>query len=248
MDDATNEESDTIKKRFGRMRFAVGCPVSQEFKKAVRELSEKEWQPLDTDAEGRLLPGGREWAEVCFVPGAIGHKKRGREYRYLATRRALRDPFLPELVEQRDLPFPVMSWAKRQYKVFALVSNLEWEGDKIVAWHDERCGQGEQMHAVLKNDLAGGRFPSGKFGANAAWWWFAVLAYNVQSAIKRLVLPSTMKTWRMKAIRFHLLHLPARVMHHANRLVIRLSAKSPALEIILQARRRILFLASILSG
>lgn len=248
MDDAANERSDAIKRRFGRMRFAVGCPVSQEFKRALRELSEKDWLPLDQDAEGRLLPGGREWAEVCFVPGAIGHKKRGREYRYLATRRALRDPFLPGMEEQRELPFPVMTWAKRQYKVFALATNLEWAGDKIIVWHDERCGQGEQMHAVLKNDLAGGRFPSGKFGANAAWWWFAVLAFNVQSAIKRLVLPTPMKTWRMKAIRFHLLHLPARVMHHANRLVIRLTSKSSTLEMILQARQRISCLAAILSG
>ena len=34
------------------------------------------------------------------------------------------------------------------------------------------------MHGVLKDDLAGGRLPSGLFGANAAWWAIAVLSFN----------------------------------------------------------------------
>jgi hypothetical protein len=28
----------------------------------------------------------------------------------------------------------------------------------------------EQVHLVMKEDLAGGKLPSGKFGVNAAWW------------------------------------------------------------------------------
>ena len=40
------------------------------------------------------------------------------------------------------------------------------------------CGKGEEVHGVLKDDLAGGRLPSGLFGANAAWWAIAVLAFN----------------------------------------------------------------------
>ena len=38
------------------------------------------------------------------------------------------------------------------------------------------CGKGEEVHRVLKEDLAGGRLPSGQFGVNAAWWAIAVLA------------------------------------------------------------------------
>lgn len=32
---------------------------------------------------------GVEWAEVCYVPGAIGHSKKGPEYRYSAKREVL---------------------------------------------------------------------------------------------------------------------------------------------------------------
>ncbi|MEW6419484.1 MAG: hypothetical protein AB1480_15450 [Nitrospirota bacterium] len=38
----------------------------------------------------------------------------------------------------------------------------------------QRCGKSEEAHAAMKNDLAGGQFPSGDFGENAAWWWIMV--------------------------------------------------------------------------
>ena len=58
----------------------------------------------------------------------------------------------------------------------------------MIWWSRQRCGKGEEVHSVLKSDLAGGRLPSGLFGANAAWWTISVLAFNLNSAMKRLVL------------------------------------------------------------
>ena len=48
------------------------------------------------------------------------------------------------------------------------------------------------IHPAL-TDLAGGRMPSGLFGANAAWWtimiWtIMILAHNLNAVMKRLVL------------------------------------------------------------
>ena len=42
-----------------------------------------------------------------------------------------------------------------------------------------RCGDAERAHDALKNGLAGGTMPSGRFGANAAWWLAALLAHNL---------------------------------------------------------------------
>ena len=47
----------------------------------------------------------------------------------------------------------------------------------------QRCGKGEEVHGVVKDDLAGGRLPSGRFGANAAWWAIVVLAFNLNSEL-----------------------------------------------------------------
>ena len=73
------DEEDT--KRFGRIEFAIGCDVTDEFKKAVREVEEEQWQPIYKDIGGMKIKTAKEWAEVYFVPNAIGHSKRGPEYR-----------------------------------------------------------------------------------------------------------------------------------------------------------------------
>ena len=52
---------------------------------------------------------------------------------------------------------------------------------EVVAAAHERCGRGEEVHAVLKSDLAAGIMPSGRFGANAAWLWLAALAMNAMA-------------------------------------------------------------------
>lgn len=174
MDD--KRRTDRLKERFGRIGFAISCPVNEAYKTTVNEVTETEWLPLDVDGTGKLIPGGREWAEVCFVPSAIGYKKRGREYRYFVTRQELVERPLPGMEEQLEFPFPVLKMKQKRYKVFGVVSNLKRAGEEVIDWHDERCGKSEEAHAILKNNMAGGKFPSGKFGANAAWWWYATLA------------------------------------------------------------------------
>jgi len=73
-----------------------------------------------------------ERAEVCFVPTAVGHSKKGLEYRYLATREAMRDTELPGLESLRELPFPTMHMNQTGYKVFGVVTNMDWEGEKLI--------------------------------------------------------------------------------------------------------------------
>ena len=67
----------------------------------------------------------------------------------------------------------------------------------------------------MKNDLAGGQLPSGQFGANTAWWGIVVLAYNLNSLMKRLVMPEGWAPKRLKAVRFGFIHVAGRVVAHA---------------------------------
>ena len=69
---------------------------------------------------------------------------------------------------------------------------------------------GEEVHSVLKEDLAGGRLPSGLFGANAAWWAITVLAFNLNSAMKQLALGQEWVSRRLKAVRFGVINLTSR--------------------------------------
>ena len=216
--------------RFGRIEFAVSCPVTEAFKKEVRMLPSGEWKKLDAC---------REYAEVGYVPNELGHSKKGEPYRFLAIREALRQPVLPGM----ELPFQTVACEGTQYKLHGLVSTMDWAGDRLIAFAYERCGKSEEAHAVLKEDLAGGKLPSGNFGENAAWWWINVLAFNLNAAMRRLALGGSWAAKRMKALRFALINLPGRIIEHARRLAIRLAKDHPSFPLLIEARDRIMRLA-----
>ena len=89
----------------------------------------------------------------------------------------------------------------------------------------------------MKHDLAGGCLPSGRFGANAAWWAIMVLAHNLTAAMKRLVLGPAWAAKRLKALRFALITLPGHVIRHGRRLIIRLGDRA-GLDLMLAAGER----------
>jgi hypothetical protein len=238
-------------KRYGRIEFAVGCDVTPEFKKAVMEIGEEDWSVLlKREKSGELRETGRQWAEVCFVPSAIGSSKNGPEYRYLAIRERMQDQrMLPGMdLDEEALPFPSMVKDRVRYKVFGVVTNMDWDGQGLIEWHYKRCGRSEQAHSVMKEDLAGGRFPSGDFGENAAWWWIMILAFNLNAALKSLVLGGKWMWKRMKAIRFSLINIPARVIERSRQLSLRLNAGDSVYGWLLSIRAKIAGLIPAPSG
>ncbi|MGI5843097.1 MAG: hypothetical protein ACOX9B_02800 [Candidatus Xenobium sp.] len=89
--------------------------------------------------------------------------------------------------------------------------------------------------------MAGGTMPSKHFGVNAAWWLITVLAHNLNQAMKMLALAKVYRSWaerRLKAVRFHLIHLPGRVTQHAREMVVRVS--TAAARFLAQVRAQIL--------
>ena len=218
--------------------------VATEFRQAVAQLPEAAWQALDRIVDGERYASGQQWAEVGDVPNWAGMSKTAPDYRFLAIREPLGEL---DLGDAEQSPFPTMSFPTLgRYKLFGLVTNRALAGDELIRWQRERCGKSEEAHAVMKDDLAGGRLPSGLFGANAAWWAIMVLAHNLNAMMKRLVLGGDWAARRMKAMRFHLIALPGRVVRHARRLIVRLSAG--ALDLVRDARAAILSLQPAPSG
>ncbi len=110
----------------------------------------------------------------------------------------------------------------------------------MIWWYRERCVKSEEAHSIMKEDLARGRLPSGCFGVNAAWRHIMILALNLNSAMKRLVLGGPWVVKRMKAIRFQLLNLPGRVLTGCRTLTVRLVGGHPSNDILFEMRRRIM--------
>jgi len=235
--------------RFGVIEFTVGADVTVEFKKAVAEVPKEGWHRFVRKVNGKLERTDQQWAEVCYVPDWVTHSKSGPEYRYLATREPLRQLELPGVEPQRDLPFPTMKMGSKQhYKVFGIVTNRDLPGQELFWWHRERCGKSEEVHGVMKDDLAGGTLPSACFGANAAWWGMMILALNLNEIMKRQVLGEAWAEKRLKAIRYWIINLPGWVRKHSRRLYVRLGNGHPSLELLINARRRIWALANAPPG
>lgn len=229
--------------RFGAIDFAVGADVTQELKKEVAKLQAKDWHDLTRKAH----EVAQQWAEVAFVPNACATKKDGPMYRFIVTREALRQPSLPGVAV--ELPFPTMDFGGiGPCKLHAVVTNTKLGGAELVAWYRQRCGKSEEAHSVMKSDLAGGKLPSGDFGANAAWWTIMQIALNLNQMLKRLAMPESWLNKRLKAIRAHVICVAARVVDHARQVVVRLSAAHPSTAFIQEIRERILALEGQPSG
>ena len=47
-------------------------------------------------------------------------------------------------------------------KVFGIVTNRDVNGNDLINWLHERCGESEEVHRAMKDDFAGGKLPQ--------WW------------------------------------------------------------------------------
>jgi hypothetical protein len=108
---------------------------------------------------------------------------------------------------------------------FAVLTNIrDWKASRLLGWHREKAGTIEAVHDVLKNELAAGVLPCGRFGANAAWLRLAILTHNVLTALKRLALPVELLNVRPKRLRFLFFNTAGRLVHHARRTMLRLAS------------------------
>jgi hypothetical protein len=191
----------------GRIGFAISARMSEALHTALQALPESVWEPYGEAHPAEI----RECADVPFVPGEKAEKKDSQPLRYVAIRIRKKQG---ELFEDGS-----------RVRHFAVLSN-RWElkAARLIEWHREKAGTIEFVHDVIKNDLGGGVLPSKYFGANAAWLRLAVISHNVLTALKRLALPAELLTARPKRLRFLLFNTPGRLVHHARRLVLRLSA------------------------
>ena len=195
----------------GRIGFAVSARLSRELAKALAQVPEAKWQTFATEADGTLW----QWAEVSFVPGEAGEKKDSTPLRHVGLRLLKPQGWL--FNDGRD----------RQHH--AVVTNLNWEGAKLLNWHREKAGTVEHVHDEVKNALAGGHMPSGHFAVNAAWFKLALLAYNIASAIKGLCFSPEERTARFKKYRLLLVHLAGRMSRFQCKLRLRFRASDEAI-------------------
>ncbi len=186
-------------------KFAVSADMSKQLRAEIDNLAPEEWHVWEVEKGGFV----REWAEVPFVPSRAGEKKGRKPYRYLAIR--IRSP--------QGLLFSDGNGVK----TFAVVTNdWEMEGRALLEWQRGKAGTIEHTHHILKDELAASVYPSGKFGADAAWLRLQVLTANLLTLMKAVALDKEYRSARPKRLRFAIFNHVGRVVHHAREVFIRL--------------------------
>ncbi len=185
--------------------FAVSADMSEALHGEMEKLMPDEWKIWKVEGDGFV----RDWAEVAYVPSRKTEKRDLKPFRYLAIR--IRTP--------RGVLFSDGS----RVRLFAVVTN-DWQmgGQELLEWHRGKAGSVEQSHRILKDELAAGVYPSGKFGANAAWLRLQVLTSNLLVLLKAKALDEQYRNARPKRLRFAIFNHVGRVVRHARHSLMRI--------------------------
>jgi hypothetical protein len=198
----------------GVIGFAISARVDESLRKVLQQVPERQWKTFDTEADGTL----RQGAELDYVPHDRSEHKDSRPLRYIGLR----------LQKAQGEFFADGASAKR----FAIVTNRTEAAEVVLRWQRLKAGTVEHVHDEIKNGLGGGRMPSGKFGANAAWWRIACLTYNLIEAL-RAALPDDeyqLRTAKLKRLRFHLFAIAGRVVRDRRKISLRLGASRTSIQ------------------
>lgn len=185
-------------------KFAVSADMSQPLRAAIEAVPEEDWHFMEEKGGVR-----REWAEVAYVPSRKTEKKDIEPLRYVAVR---------------------LQWQQGELfgdgvpvRHFAVVSNIwDMDGQALLEWHRGKAGTIEHVHHVIKGELAGGVYPSGKHGANAAWLRLQVITHNLLQLLKAAVLPKEYANAEPKRLRFAVFTCLGQIVTHARRVTLKL--------------------------
>jgi len=203
-------------------QFAVSADMSRQLRREIEALPVESWQIWKVEKGGVIV----EWTEVPYVPTFKYEKRDSQPYRYLAIRvRRQQGELFEDGLTVRH---------------FAVVTNIwDMEGKALLEWQRSKAGTIERVRHILVNELAGGVFPSAKYGANGAWLRLQVITHNLLELLKKVALPEEYALAHPKRLRFSVFTVMGRTVSHAGRMLLRIA--DGILEVLIApARRKIL--------
>jgi len=183
--------------------FVISADMSKQLRELCVATPDKAWSVLERRSDLVV-----ELAEVEFTPDDAWPKN-AKPLRTIALR----------FKKDQGALFANLD----DTKFFAVVTNREGNAAELVRWHRMKAGTIEHLHDVTKNDLGAGTMPSGKLGANAAWYRLNLITFSLLSLLKQIALDDSMKDARPKRLRLHVFAVAARVTSHARGLFARVA-------------------------
>lgn len=200
-------------KRSTRVEYSIGFAITDAIREAITAVPKKAWTPA-IDADGDR----REHADVVEITPLVSADLRAgwpTGMRFIARREHPHPGAQLSLLEQAD---------GYRYQVFVTNTTVG-----KIAFLEARHRAHARVEDRIKDakDTGLRRFPSRVYAINQAWLHTVALAADLTCWLRLLALPPSLKHCRPKALRYRLLHVPAKLTHSARRRHVRFPADWP---------------------
>jgi hypothetical protein len=181
-----------------KVRWSITAKMSPGLQKIIAAIPEEDWVPIPYFMEGAAV------AETTYVP--------------FATRKGARPV---RLIVRRVPPTPGSQLALYvEFSYHAFVTNRQ--GEMLALEADHRAhAEVENTIRDLKYGMGLNHLPSGRFGANGAWFAFNVMAHNLVRWAGAIALGDT-EAMMTKTFRRRLVALPGRLARSGRRITLHL--------------------------
>ena len=198
--------------------FAVAAKRNKAVWRSAAKVADDAWAPA-------VGMAGAEVASCDYVPAGwpAGTRTIVRRVR-VEPDEMRRDPRSRRrrTIDPTQLALVLGGGADHAYAYSFIITNLDGDPIEIEAWFRGRA-QVEERLRDSKCGLALRHLPSGYSAVNAVWMWSALLALNLSAFCQSLGGVDDDGRAHAKRARRELFNVPARVLHHARHLVLRLS-------------------------
>jgi hypothetical protein len=195
------------------VEYSVGFALTEQVRHAITLVPKTAWTAA-VAADGEV----REHADVVEITALLP-----------ATMRAVW-PTGMRVIVRREHPHPGAQLSlfehRDGWRYQAFVTNTPAGQVGFLEARHRAHARVEDRIRVAK-DTGLGRFPSREYAINTAWLALVALAADLTAWLRLLALPQALKACEPKALRYRLLHVPARLTRGARRRQLRLPTTWP---------------------
>lgn len=196
-----------------RLDYSVGFAVTEKIRDAIALVPERVWTPA-SDADGGIREGG----DVAELTGLLDLSSWPEGMRVIARRERPHPGAQLSLFEEAD------GWRYQAIATNTTAGQLAF----LEARHRAHARVEDRIRHAKDTGL--GRFPSREFAINQAWLMATTIAADLIAWTRLLALTgqaAALAGCEPKALRYRLLHVPARLTHSARRRRLRVPQSWP---------------------
>jgi Transposase DDE domain group 1 len=193
-----------------RVQYSIGFALTEALRQAIMLVPATVWTPA-LDADGGVRAGG----DVAELTGLLNLSAWPAGMRVIVRRERPHPGAQLSMFEERD-----------GYRYQAFVTNTATgQLPFLEARHRAHARVEDRIRHAKDTGL--GRFPSRDFAINTAWLSAVAIAADLVAWLRLLALTGPLATAEPKALRYRLLHVPARLTRSARRRHLRIPATWP---------------------